>query len=466
MAASRNSSLAPVGPQTLRRRKPSTRKQALALHLRNEPELIKPKRLVVIAKIMQDFAATIFIAFMMCLIPQAAFAQISTPQDVSDLIFWVDATDVNGTGVQPANGSAVTTWVDKSGGGHDLSTTAGTVTFEATGFDGINPGLRFPLTADMDAANPFSGNFQNEMTVFFVSANVTLTNNFAVSLNGHNTGTNIADGRFSFHAPWTNNRVFFDAGACCGTTRLVGPFPNALTETTLYTGLNDEPGNSQLLRIDGQPFRSDMTGHNANVSRGIHLGDLPSVHRYNGRFAEVLIYDRALTASEIADVECFLLLKWKLSAAPTGCSVAVSANKTVEVWDPSSAGLYSLPNNDVVYTITVTHESGPALTSDSVFLIDAIPEEVRFYNGDIDDAGPQVNPVAFIDNSSGLTFDYAADIGYSNAAAKPNSMADCTYTPAVGYDEAITYLCINPSGIFNSGTPAPSFGISFRAQIK
>lgn len=415
---------------------------------------------------MQFPTSIISIAFTMCLIPQFAAAQISTPQDVSDLIFWVDATDVNGTGVQPANGSTITTWVDKSGGGNDLLTTAGTVTFEATGFDGLNPGLRFPLTADMDAANPFSGNFQNEMTVFLVNANVTLTNNFALSLNGHNTGSNIADGRFSFHTPWTQNYVFFDAGACCGSTRLSGPFPNELTETTLYTGLNDEPGNSQLLRIDGQPFRSDTTGHNANVSRGVHLGDLPGGHRYNGRFAEVLVYDRALTTTEVADVECLLLLKWKLAAAPAGCSVVVSANKTVEVWDPTSIGLYALPGNDIVYTISVTHESGADLSSESVFLTDKIPGEVTFYNGDIDDAGPQVNPVSFTDSSSGLTFDYATDIGYSNAATKPNSMTDCNYTPSLGYDDAVTYLCINPSGVFNSGTPDPSFDISFRTQIK
>ena len=427
---------------------------------------MKPKRFENIPKFMQFVGIITSAAFIMCLIPQVAYAQISTPQDVPDLIFWVDASDVNGTGVQPANGSVVTTWVDKSGGGNNLTTTAGTVTFEATGFDGINPGLRFPLTADMDSSNPFSGNFQNEITVFFVNANVTRTNNFSLSLNGHNTGTNIANGRFSFHTPWTNSSVFFDAGACCGTTRLSGAFPNALTETTLFTGLNDEPGNSQLLRIDGQSFRSDLTGHNANVSGGVHLGDLPGGHRYDGRFAEVLIYDRALTSSEVADVECFLLLKWKLSAAPSGCSVVVSANKTVEVWDPTSAGLYLLPGNDVVYTISATHESGPALSSESVFLTDAIPAEVTFYNGDIDDAGPQINPVSFSDNSSGLTFDYATDIGFSNAATKPNNMTECTYTPTAGYDDAITHLCINPSGVFNSGSPNPSFSISFRAQIK
>ena len=395
-----------------------------------------------------------------------AHAQISTPEDVSNLVFWVDAKDVNGTGVQPANGGVVTSWADKSGGGNNLTTTAGTVTFEDTGFDGINPGLRFPLIADMDGPNPFSGNVQNEITVFFVSSNVTLTQNFALSLNGHNTSNNSADGRFSFHAPWINNDVFFDANGCCGTTRLNGPFPNAATETTLYTGLNDANANSQILRIDGQAFLSDMSAVPANVSRGIHIGDLPNARQYNGRFAEVLIYDRALTSSEIEDVECFLLLKWKLSAAPTSCSVNISGNKVVEVWDPAGSGEYSLPGNDVIYTISATHESGPALDEESFFLTDAIPSEVLFYNGDIDDDGPEFHPVSFTNNGSGLTFDYATDVGFSNLSDEPANMTDCTYTPLSGYDAAITYICIQPSGTFQSGTPDPSFSISFRAQIQ
>lgn len=33
--------------------------------------------------------------------------------DIPNLAFWVDAKDVNGTGVQPLNGALVSTWADK-----------------------------------------------------------------------------------------------------------------------------------------------------------------------------------------------------------------------------------------------------------------------------------------------------------------------------------------------------------------
>jgi hypothetical protein len=161
-----------------------------------------------------------------------------------------------------------------------------------------------------------------------------------------------------------------------------------------------------------------------------------------------------------------LLLKWKISAAPAGCAVQMSANKTVTVWDPAASGEYALPGNDVIYTIEVTHESGPALDKETVFLVDAMPPETEFYNGDIDDGGPETHPVSLADNGSGLTFDYAADVGFSNGAVKPTNLAACNYTPASGYDPAVTFICIQPTGIFQSGTPNPSFEVSFRARIK
>lgn len=401
-----------------------------------------------------------------CMHSQTSFAQISSPTDISNLAFWVDAKDVNGTGTQPVNGSAVTTWVDKSSGGNNLTLQNGTVTFQQTGFDGINPGLRFPLTARMAASNPFGGTYQNEMTVFFVNSNVTLTRNFSFSLNGRRTSNNTSDGRFSFHTPWNNNDVYFDAGSSSGTARLRADFPNAVSETTLYTGLNDQPGNRQYLRVDGVMLASDMSGHNANVSRGVHVGDILGSHAFNGRFAEILVYDRALTLNEIEDVECFLLLKWKPSAAQPACFPVIDAVKTAQPYDVSGTNAYALPGNDVLYTITATHESGASLDSETLFIVDSMPPEVEFYNADIDGVGPETNPVLFSDNGSGLTFDYATDVAFSNSVTKPTDMTDCTYIPASGYDPNVTFICIKPSGIFQFGDPSPSFSVSFRARIK
>lgn len=147
-------------------------------------------------------------------------------------------------------------------------------------------------------------------------------------------------------------------------------------------------------------------------------------------------------------------------------SAQLTASKSAAVYDPQNLGLYMIPGNDVIYTITFTNTGDGPADNDSVVIIDAMPSEIEFYNGDIDGPGPETNPVSGTDNGSGLTLNYATDVRYSNAASAPASFAACTYTPSAGYDPNVTYICINPSGSMAAGTPDPSFDVKFRARIK
>jgi len=144
----------------------------------------------------------------------------------------------------------------------------------------------------------------------------------------------------------------------------------------------------------------------------------------------------------------------------------LTGQKTAAVYDPLSEGLYMVPGNDVIYTITFTNIGAGSADSDSVEIIDAIPTEIEFYNGDIDDAGPETTAVTGTDNGSGLTFNYAADVRFSNSGSAPANFAACNYTPAAGYDANVTYICVNPSGVMAAGIPDPSFEVKFRARIK
>ena len=121
----------------------------------------------------------------------------------------------------------------------------------------------------------------------------------------------------------------------------------------------------------------------------------------------------------------------------------------------------------MIYTITVANTGSSAIDADSIFLVDNLPAEITFYNGDIDDGGPETGPIEFNENTSGLTFNPATDLGFSNAATAPADMSACTYTPSAGYDPNITYLCIAPQGAMSEGAITPSsFDFSFRAMIE
>ena len=147
-------------------------------------------------------------------------------------------------------------------------------------------------------------------------------------------------------------------------------------------------------------------------------------------------------------------------------NAVLNATKTVSVWDPGAAGLYALPGNDVIYTISATNSGDGPADTDSIVMIDPIPADVEFYNGDIDDGGPETDPVSFTQTGAGLTFTYATDVAYSNAATNPADFASCTYSPAAGYDPNVTYICVNPKGSMAAGDPDPTFAISFRVRIK
>jgi uncharacterized repeat protein (TIGR01451 family) len=144
----------------------------------------------------------------------------------------------------------------------------------------------------------------------------------------------------------------------------------------------------------------------------------------------------------------------------------VAATKDIEVYTGAGTG-YALPGNDVIYTVTVDSSGTAPLDPDTVFLVDTLPSETEFYNGDIDDGGPETSSVAFVANSSGLTFNPATDLGFSTAVAKPTSMASCGYSPVAGYDPAVRHICFNPKGRMSAGSLQSNtdFEVKFRARI-
>lgn len=139
--------------------------------------------------------------------------------------------------------------------------------------------------------------------------------------------------------------------------------------------------------------------------------------------------------------------------------------KTVAVYDPLGLGLFAVPGNDVIYTISVTNQGDGSVDANSLLIIDGLPNEVTFYNDNMD-AGTS-GPVAFSQTGTGLSFSAINDVGYALAGPKPADFTQCTYSSALaGYDPLIRYVCVNPKGVMSGGTPDPSFSISFRARVE
>ena len=145
---------------------------------------------------------------------------------------------------------------------------------------------------------------------------------------------------------------------------------------------------------------------------------------------------------------------------------SLGAGKDVSVYSGSTSP-YAIPGSDVIYTITVDNTGSGPVDADSIFIVDAMPPEVTFYNDDIDDGGPETGTVMFTDNGAGLTFTEATDLGFSNSVTKPTTMAGCNYTPSAGYDPDVTFICLAPKGAMSEGTITSSqFQVSFRGLVE
>ena len=185
----------------------------------------------------------------------------------------------------------------------------------------------------------------------------------------------------------------------------------------------------------------ELTDIPTNTSGSVNVGDI-----YGGTFA---IFSSAAAETETSEG-----------------SPDIAAVKTVSLYDPGGSGLYAVPGVDVIYDIHVSNSGTSSPDADSIFIVDNLPTDVIFYNGDIDDGGPETNPIAFIDYGSGLTLNYAADVGYSNAATPPADLSACNYTPAIGYDPNVTHICFQPSGTMASSSGTPACAVQFRTKIK
>ena len=145
--------------------------------------------------------------------------------------------------------------------------------------------------------------------------------------------------------------------------------------------------------------------------------------------------------------------------------VALALTKVTAVYDDSVNPVFATPGNDLTYTIALSNSGTGSVTSDTVFIVDPLPAQLTFFNGDANGPLAGTDPVLFTDAGSNLTYNYATDVRYAQTA--PADFAACTYTPAAGYDPLVRYICVNPKGRMTgkSGATTPGFSVAFRAKI-
>ncbi|MDZ7826503.1 MAG: hypothetical protein U5R48_11370 [Gammaproteobacteria bacterium] len=125
-----------------------------------------------------------------------------------------------------------------------------------------------------------------------------------------------------------------------------------------------------------------------------------------------------------------------------------------------------IPAAVIAYQIQVSNQGRGRADDGTVVVTDALPDSVELA---VDAGGG--DPVGFGDGStpSGLTFDVATDVAYSE---EPDGGAPFTATPVDGdgdgFFDNVTGLRITPGGRMNGNTgspPAPSFRLDYRVRL-
>jgi len=125
----------------------------------------------------------------------------------------------------------------------------------------------------------------------------------------------------------------------------------------------------------------------------------------------------------------------------------------------------AIPGAIVLYTINVSNQGPGPVDDGSLVITDIVPADSALF---VDTAGG--DPIVFADGAvaSGLAYDFAANVDFSNQAG---GGAPFNYTPvpdAQGYDSAVTGYRANPTGIMNAaaGAAIPSFDLRLTIRIQ
>jgi hypothetical protein len=277
---------------------------------------------------------------------------------------------------------------------------------------------------------------------------------------------------------------FGDAIQCTFTNT---PFPHISLRKILGAGGRQFAGDQFILNLNGSAgtiATTTTTGTGSTITTGTiqmtqvtagsshSLAELPSGTTSLAQYTASLACTNARTGSPttlpttlagtitpaVGDVITCTITNLKKPANANLTAVKSS----LLVSDPVNGATNpkAIPGALVNYTITIANTGTLSVDSGTIFIDDPLPSTITFNNG---------LAVSFINGapSSGLTFNLATDVRFSNLAATPASFAACTYTPAAGFDVNVKHVCVRPSGVMAGGTGAgqPSFSIVFQGRV-
>jgi hypothetical protein len=240
---------------------------------------------------------------------------ITSPLELSGHVLWLEGDDFDGNGTPDtgADDTPITEWVDKSSGqGVNSVTVTGGAPTKQFGAVGTHHAVKFAGGSEdkMDSDTLMVGSDYAVFTV--VQPNAAAGSGHVMSgINGDSTDAVLyrtGDGGFRFYSGVTTGGVDTGLGQRLGAQNFL-LFGYQINSTGSDIGFYK---NQRIL----------FEGNGSAALNGLRVGNLdrdtPSStirpEAFDGQIAEVIIYERALTATEIQQVYDYLKLKYDLEA--------------------------------------------------------------------------------------------------------------------------------------------------------
>ncbi|NCI49352.1 choice-of-anchor D domain-containing protein, partial [Sediminibacterium roseum] len=302
-------------------------------------------------------------------------AAVSGPVGINNgILMWLDASNIDGDGVagnDPATGTSLGIWKDRSGKGNNATTLAGqnNITYVTNQVNG-KPVARFARVSDALGSVLQAANVDIR-----ASANPAITM-FTV----YKQGTHASDGGQG-QALWGNDdgdwdRFFYSSWAFGNngivSLGLVNPTYVDVTGagstgvTQLMTAVyNNGVANGSNIYFNGGIVNTFTDNTNSNSQPSLRIGNDGDNGSFNGDIAEFIVYNRKLTDCEIQQVNGYLAGKYGVTftsatITPAGAS-AICAQGTLTM-TASSGSAYQWYRDGVAIPAATSNTYGATVS--------------------------------------------------------------------------------------------------------
>jgi hypothetical protein len=260
---------------------------------------------------------SILIASTQLLVPTTSSASNTCPNTnafsgITDLTLWLRADCVTGNAADPADNSTVSTWIDLSGNGFN-ATASGSPTYQSDAANLINsqPVVNFNGSSVFTSID-IRANSRPNISIFAV---------YKSKGSGNREGVWGVDNggwdRF-FLARWSNNDGLISAGNSANVTNS-GIIGTATLITTVYR--YQVSSGTKVYRNGELSVSITDQADPSNAYTNLLIGSGGSGLNFTGDIAEIIIFNQALSESDIKTVNGYLNTKYNLGISASNIPV-------------------------------------------------------------------------------------------------------------------------------------------------